>query len=67
MNDIAHVTKKLHSILYADDTSLTEPLCTFNIDIQNNCSAVSDAINKELNLITDWLALDKLSLNAKKN
>ena len=66
MNDIAHVTDKFHSVLYADDTSLTEPLCTFNADLDNTSSSVSDAINKELSLITDWLALNKLSLNAKK-
>ena len=66
MNDIAHVTDKFHSILYADDTSLIEPLCTFNADINRNSSSLSDAINNELNLITDWLALNKLSLNAKK-
>ena len=66
MNDIAHVTNKFHSILYADDTSLIEPLCTFNLDISNRSPVLSDAINTELNLITDWLALNKLSLNAKK-
>ena len=66
MNDIASVTDKFHSVLYADDTSLVEPLCTFNVNIKNNGPALSDAINKELNLITDWLALNKLSLNAKK-
>ena len=67
MNDIAHITQKFHSILYADDTSLIEPLCTFSAEIQNNRTVLSETINKELNLITDWLALNKLSLNAKKN
>ena len=66
MNDIAHITKKFYSILYADDTSLIEPLCTFSVEIDNNSTTLSDVINKELNLITDWLALNKLSLNAKK-
>ena len=66
MNDIAKVTDKFHSVLYADDTSLTEPLCTFNSEVNANAT-VSDAINKELNSIADWLALNKLSLNAKKN
>merc|ERR1712208_230168 len=65
MNDIAKVTDKFHSVLYADDTSLTEPLCTFKLEVNANAT-VSDAINKELNSITDWLALNKLSLNAKK-
>ena len=52
MNDISKVTDKFHFTLYADDTSLTEPLC--------------DAINRELNKICEWLALNKLSLNVKK-
>ena len=33
MNDIASVTDHFHSVLYADDTSLLEPLCTFTADI----------------------------------
>ena len=65
MNDIAKVTNKFHFTLYADDTSLIEPICTFTSDVNNNVET-SEAINKELNLITDWLCLNKLSLNAKK-
>ena len=65
MNDIAKVTDKFHFVLYADDTSLVEPIGTFNADIKN-CTIVSEAINSELKLITDWLSLNKLSLNAKK-
>ena len=65
MNDIAKVTYKFRFVLYADDTSLVEPIGTFNADY-NNCTNVSESINDELNLITDWLSLNKLSLNAKK-
>ena len=65
MNDIANVTNKFHFTLYADDTSLIEPICTFTSDL-NNTAEARNAINKELNLITDWLCLNKLSLNAKK-
>ena len=65
MNDIATVTNKFHFTLYADDTSLIEPICTFTTGTNKN-SETSDAINTELNLITDWLCLNKLSLNAKK-
>ena len=65
MNDIAKVTDKFYSVLYADDTSLEEPLCTFNTDLADN-TALSASINEELKLITTWLALNKLSLNAKK-
>ena len=65
MNDIAKVTDKFHFTLYADDTSLIEPLCTFTSGLADKKEA-ANAINKELNLITDWLCLNKLSLNAKK-
>ena len=65
MNDIAKVTDKFHFTLYADDTSLSEPLCTFTVNTGNR-KALSDAINTELQLIYDWLSLNKLSLNVKK-
>ena len=65
MNDIATVTNKFHFTLYADDTSLIEPICTFTSDLKN-AEEASNAINDELLLITDWLSLNKLSLNAKK-
>ena len=65
MNDIATVTKKFHFTLYADDTSLVEPLCTFTTGTSDSTD-ISNSINFELNLITDWLCLNKLSLNAKK-
>ena len=65
MNDIASVTNKFHFTLYADDTSLVEPICTFSYGTVGT-SGISDSINSELCLITDWLCLNKLSLNAKK-
>lgn len=65
MNDIVEVTKKFHFTIYADDTSLIEPICTFTSDLNNSIEA-TEAINNELKLITDWLCLNKLSLNAKK-
>ena len=65
MNDISQVTDKFHFTLYADDTSLIEPLCTFTVDVKNK-NELSDAINQELNLIFEWLSLNKLSLNVKK-
>ena len=63
MNDIAHITDKFFFTIYADDTTLIAPICTFNIE---NKLTVSQNINAELKVITDWLALNKLSLNAKK-
>ena len=35
MNDIHEASAKFHSVLYADDTSLVEPLCTFDTISQN--------------------------------
>ena len=66
MNDIARVTKSFHFTLYADDTTLLEPLCSFTLNQNLESGVLSEAINKELKLITDWLCLNKLSLNAKK-
>ena len=63
MNDIAHITNKFFFTIYADDTTLVAPICTFDI---NNHLSISQNINVELKVITDWLALNKLSLNAKK-
>ena len=65
MNDISKVTTKFHFTLYADDTSLVEPLCTYTADLKNN-KLLSEAINLELHQIFEWLSLNKLSLNVKK-
>ena len=64
MNGTASVTKQFHFIVHADDTSLIEPVCTSTSDLKNT-TETTNAINKELELITDWLSLNKLSLNAK--
>ena len=45
-------------IMYADDT-------TFFCDI-NSIPDVEHSLNAELSKITDWLAANKLSLNANK-
>ena len=65
MNDIAKVTTKFHFTLYADGTSLIEPLCTFTDTISNR-NSISEEINSELQKIFDWLSVNKLSLNVKK-
>ena len=66
MNDIAKVTDKFHFTIYADDTTLISPICTFSINNVKDYVTISQNINSELKVITDWLALNKLSLNAKK-
>ena len=68
MNDIHNASSKFHAILFADDTNLTSTLCSFDVNIDNNCNSLqlSTNINKELKNIQIWLKINKLSLNVKK-
>ena len=68
MNDIHNASSKFHAILFADDTNLTSTLCSFDVNIDNNCNnlQLSTNINKELKNIQIWLEINKLSLNVKK-
>ena len=67
VTDIHLACNKFSAILYADDTTLVGPLCSFkynhNINDNNN---ISNHINAELNDISEWLSSNKLSLNAPK-
>ena len=55
---------KFNYILYADDTTLIGNISNFkSINMQ---SSITDNINIELDKICDWLAVNKLSLNASK-
>ena len=61
MNDVSEASDKFHSILFADDTTLTEPLCTFDLLARNNKfdkKKLSDNINLELRKIYDWLCVN---------
>ncbi len=51
-------------IIYADDSTLTSILNACNINNNNNNNANCDNINSELNIISDWLKLNKLSLKS---
>ena len=69
MNDIANASKKFNSVLFADDTTLDNPLKTFDlIGSENNLNRdrLSHNINLELKKIYDWLCVNKLSLNIGK-
>ena len=68
MNDIHNASSKFHAILFTDDTNLTSTLCSFDVNIDNNCNSLqlSTNINKELKNIQIWLEINKLSLNVKK-
>ena len=50
--------------MYADDTTLLSTLQNFTSNHSNN--SLSYNINAELTKITQWLAVNRLSLNAKK-
>ena len=58
INDLPLCTDLFNMIMYADDTALC---CDINsiLDIEHS-------LNAELSKITDWLAANKLSLNANK-
>ena len=49
-----------------DDTTLISPLCSFIHSSQSDMDYVSTMINIELSKISDWLAVNKLSLNTAK-
>ena len=68
INDIHNANSKFHAVLFADDTNLTSTLCSFDVNIDNNCNSLqpSTNINKELKNIQIWLEINKLSLNVKK-
>ena len=57
INDLGSATNKFTPIMYADDTTLTD---------LNNAASTSNNINAELTKITNWLAVNKLSLNNSK-
>ena len=66
MNDIHTVSNNLNFILYADDTTLTSPLCSFTYGGYHDINCVSALINSEITKISEWLSVNKLSLNANK-
>ena len=69
MNDIHAATSNFRAILYADDTNLVSPLCSFsssNSLNSNNLSEVTTGINKELSFVQEWLLINKLSVNINK-
>ena len=65
INDIKTSTELFNVITYADDTTLISTLGSFNSNQQHN--SVEQNINEELNKISGWLKVNKLSLNAKKS
>ena len=69
INDIIFASRLLQEILFADDTSLTSTLSAFYVYKPKNAkdvAIISNSINIELTKITDWLKINKLSLNEDK-
>ena len=70
INDINNVSKIFHEILFADDTSLIGTLSNFvtaKPTTQLEWDHLSEIINLELEKIHNWLCMNKLSLNVRKN
>ncbi len=61
MNDISFASDLFNAIIYADDSTLNGTLSAFNTNGNNNVN-----INQELNKVSDWLKVNKLSLNVSK-
>ena len=69
MNDIHIANEQFNFILYADDTNMISPMCSFSSQIalqSMSMTQLSHNINVELNNIQEWLSINKLSLNVKK-
>ena len=58
INDLAHVSPKLFSILFADDSNF---FCS-----GKNIDNLIDTANEELKYIVSWLNVNKMSLNVDK-
>ena len=66
VNDLCQVTQNFTPILYADDTTLEAPLCSFNYLQNAHNFSTSQLINSELINISKWLSVNKLSMNTVK-
>ncbi len=64
INDIAHANNLFNFIIYANDTTLST---TLEIVLKNNPNLnIDTTLNNELEQISDWLKVNKLSLNIAK-
>ena len=66
MNGIHCASENFKFVLHADDTTLVSPPYSFTLSSNKyDINQVSSVINLELSKISDWLAVDKLSLIAE--
>ena len=69
MNDIHTATKSFEVVLYAGDTNLISPICSFNSEHSLNQDSLDNlyaSINVELDFIFEGLNVNTLSLNANR-
>ena len=60
INDLVHATDRFYPVIYADDSTLMATLNSFGeTDLESS-------INNELSKVSNWLNLNKLSLNTTK-
>jgi exonuclease III len=64
INDINHASSCFCPVIYADDTTLSTTLNYFSENISD--SNIDRKLNTEIEKITKWLKLNKLSLNVQK-
>ena len=65
INDL-YLASNFVSIMFADDTTLLNSICSFQKNVHENLSDISAHINNELSTVYDWLCVNKLSLNVNK-
>ena len=65
INDFSESTKKFDFIIYADDTTLSSTINSFNNEHRN--VDTQTLINDELSKIIEWLNINKPSLNKNKS
>jgi hypothetical protein len=63
INDLSHTSNLLHFTSYADDTTIFISLTYQN---QNISLPSEQTLNNELNNLSEWMKLNKLSLNVSK-
>ena len=63
INDLANASDIFKPIIYADDTSLTCTINSFNIENNENLDSV---IINEVSKVSEWLNVNELSLNIDK-
>ena len=64
VNDMHTISEKFTFITYADDN--TCPLVSLSFDQEHTIDSISRGIDNEMKQVTDWLAVNKLSLNVSK-